>query len=108
MKIPELQENMFQLATEMERAGLVEEIVSDGLALSDVRSVLGLFRGFRGMVRVLAHVNVSLLRVCTTVCTKFVWYVARCVARKRIFCRVLSCCEIGSFGSFHGLVSGGF
>ncbi len=37
MKIPELQENMFQLATEMERAGLVEEIVSDGLSLTDVR-----------------------------------------------------------------------
>lgn len=37
VKIPELQENMFQLATEMERAGLVEEIVSDGLALTDVR-----------------------------------------------------------------------
>lgn len=40
VKIPELQENMFQLATEMERAGLVEEIVSDGLALTDVRWVL--------------------------------------------------------------------
>lgn len=40
VKIPELQENMFQLATEMERAGLVEEIVSDGLALTDVSGVL--------------------------------------------------------------------
>ena len=39
VKIPELQENMFQLATEMERAGLVEEIVSDGLALTDVSGV---------------------------------------------------------------------
>lgn len=38
VKIPELQENMFQLATEMERAGLVEEVVADGLALTDVRS----------------------------------------------------------------------
>lgn len=37
MKIPELQANMFQLATEMERAGLVEEVVADGMALSDVR-----------------------------------------------------------------------
>lgn len=36
VKIPELQENMFQLATEMERAGLVEEVVADGLALTDV------------------------------------------------------------------------
>ncbi|CAN0440304.1 unnamed protein product, partial [Ectocarpus sp. 13 AM-2016] len=35
VKIPELQENMFQLATEMERAGLVEEVVADGLALTD-------------------------------------------------------------------------
>lgn len=43
VKIPELQENMFQLATEMERAGLVEEIVSDGLALTDVRCVTVLF-----------------------------------------------------------------
>lgn len=37
VKIPELQANMFQLATEMEKAGLVEEVVSDGLALTDVR-----------------------------------------------------------------------
>ncbi|CAN0343995.1 unnamed protein product, partial [Laminaria digitata] len=35
VKIPELQANMFQLATEMEKAGLVEEVVSDGLALTD-------------------------------------------------------------------------
>lgn len=27
---------MFQLATEMEKAGLVEEVVSEGLALTDV------------------------------------------------------------------------
>lgn len=37
VKIPELQANMFQLATEMEKAGLVEEVVADGLALADVR-----------------------------------------------------------------------
>lgn len=36
VKIPELQETMFQLATEMERAGLVEEVVADGLSLTDV------------------------------------------------------------------------
>lgn len=39
VKIPELQENMFQLATEMERAGLVEEIVADGLSLTDVSGI---------------------------------------------------------------------
>lgn len=43
VKIPELQENMFQLATEMERAGLVEEVVADGLALTDVRSTTKAF-----------------------------------------------------------------
>lgn len=36
MKIPELQKTMFELATEMERAGLVEEVVTEGLALTDV------------------------------------------------------------------------
>ncbi|CAN0221532.1 unnamed protein product, partial [Ectocarpus sp. 13 AM-2016] len=39
VKIPELQENMFQLATEMERAGLVEEVVADGLALTDAEGL---------------------------------------------------------------------
>ncbi|CAN0553022.1 unnamed protein product, partial [Ectocarpus sp. 8 AP-2014] len=39
VKIPELQENMFQLATEMERAGLVEEVVADGLSLTDAEGL---------------------------------------------------------------------
>ncbi|CAM9509491.1 unnamed protein product [Scytosiphon promiscuus] len=39
VKIPELQENMYQLATEMERAGLVEEIVADGLSLTDAEGL---------------------------------------------------------------------
>jgi charged multivesicular body protein 3 len=37
IKIPEVQKNMFQLAKEMERAGLMEEIVADGLDSLDVR-----------------------------------------------------------------------
>lgn len=37
VKIPELQKNMFELAREMEKAGLVEDVVTEGLSLTDVR-----------------------------------------------------------------------
>ncbi|CAM9394599.1 unnamed protein product [Ascophyllum nodosum] len=39
VKIPEVQKNMFDLAREMERAGLVEDVIEDGLALTDAEGL---------------------------------------------------------------------